>query len=263
MTPQCLDEKLWADMMNWQTLSYLTDRYLEPIIIRNNWHTKQDEYVWHECIGSGPYIRYPNVVLDNRKCKMLMEVAAWIVAASGQEILAVRRSSTYPDRHDNLWRWVKREEGKLVSLWLPERKKIRGIELALEFLEPIIARCDPATTRFMNMTNIHRDDFEREESFDTSRCFWCAVELSASKTCDWCSKEEDHWIPRYFGGTNRRVNIVPSCRRCNQMKLAMMPDVWLGKVKADMVKTHRCDLECAKVEYNTINWRALRREYGL
>ncbi|WP_353736778.1 HNH endonuclease signature motif containing protein [Aquamicrobium sp.] len=39
----------------------------------------------------------------------------------------------------------------------------------------------------------------------------------------------DHMIPRAHGGSDDIDNLVPSCRRCNNSKLARTPDQWGGR----------------------------------
>lgn len=58
--------------------------------------------------------------------------------------------------------------------------------------------------------------FEKTGGF----CFHCKEALSQ----DW---EIDHFIPRAKGGSSKLVNLVPSCRFCNQDKLDTNPSDWL------------------------------------
>ena len=58
------------------------------------------------------------------------------------------------------------------------------------------------------------------------RCGYCKTRLSQDTVT------ADHIIPRSRGGSNRRVNIVASCRACNAAKGDMSLQKFLKAVKA-------------------------------
>lgn len=45
-----------------------------------------------------------------------------------------------------------------------------------------------------------------------NQCFYCCCEIDMSSHLD-------HLIPVYYGGTNRRSNLVASCKSCNMTKM--------------------------------------------
>lgn len=58
----------------------------------------------------------------------------------------------------------------------------------------------------------------REELLATSpHCHWCGNPLDESTITI------DHRVPRSRGGSNRRSNLVPSCKRCNVAKGDKLP----------------------------------------
>ncbi len=58
-----------------------------------------------------------------------------------------------------------------------------------------------------------------------NRCHWCGGLLCKVRG-DPFQKTWDHVIPLSRGGGDHAGNKVVSCRRCNQLKGAMMPEQW-------------------------------------
>ena len=55
-----------------------------------------------------------------------------------------------------------------------------------------------------------------------------------SETCWYCGAPGDtvdHWIPLCRGGTNKTVNLVCACSKCNELKGNSMPDEFLAMRK--------------------------------
>jgi len=49
------------------------------------------------------------------------------------------------------------------------------------------------------------------------RCFYCGRQIAPYEAT------VDHYIPRALGGSNRKENLKPACRPCNQAKGDKLP----------------------------------------
>ena len=57
-------------------------------------------------------------------------------------------------------------------------------------------------------------------------CFYCDEKLNPFDRKHPSGFQIDHVIPRNQGGSDDISNLVPSCRRCNNSKLARTPEQW-------------------------------------
>lgn len=116
-------------------------------------------------------------------------------------------------KHKQKWYYAKNKEAirtYLKAYRSKEDYKLQAKHYAHSRRAKILSTCD---------NTINKDALQELLEVQQHKCFYCAVELVNGAT------ELDHYIPISKGGDHSIGNVVFSCRQCNNLKRAKIPNV--------------------------------------
>lgn len=113
-----------------------------------------------------------------------------------------------------------------------------------------------ATTKELRIavrTSLKRDEIMAEKlNNQHNQCFYCATDIGMDAHLD-------HLIPVYYGGENKRVNLVAACKPCNLTKMTGQIEITNPYTINDYLKLQEAYRKWKSKLRNAPNEQARRR----